>query len=131
MVQTVEISTLNEIKILVDRFYAKVRKDDLLKDIFDAIIEDRWPEHLEKMYTFWQTILLEEHTYYGSPFGPHASMPIELNHFERWLKLFYETIDENFSGPTAEEAKERAEKMASMFLAKIEYYRSNKNRPLL
>ncbi|EPB65566.1 hypothetical protein ANCCEY_15368, partial [Ancylostoma ceylanicum] len=34
------------------------------------------------MYRFWQTILLDEHTYYGAPFPPHARMPLEQHHFD-------------------------------------------------
>ena len=53
---------LDDIKILVDTFYDKARQDTLLGPIFEGVIEDRWPEHLEKMYRFWQTVLLGEHT---------------------------------------------------------------------
>ncbi len=81
--QREDIKNLADIQILVDTFYETIRKDQLLGPIFDGIIQDRWPEHLEKMYRFWQTVLLEEHTYYGSPFPPHAKMPIQKKHFDR------------------------------------------------
>lgn len=126
-----EITDLKDIKIFVDSFYAKVQEDDLLKEIFNRVIQDRWPQHLNKMYSFWQTILLDEHTYYGSPFLPHAPLPVDNSHFERWRTLFFETIDENFVGPTANEAKWRADKMAEMFHTKIEHYRDNQSRPLI
>lgn len=120
-----DIIQLDDVKLLVDSFYGKVQKDALLKDIFNTIIQDRWAAHMEKMYTFWQTVLLGEHTYYGSPFPPHAKMPITQEHFDRWLQLFFETIDENFTGEVAEEAKWRASKMAEMFQFKINYMREN------
>lgn len=126
-----EIRDLNDIKTFIDTFYGKVREDELLKDIFNNVINDRWPQHLEKMYTFWQTILLNEHTYYGSPFLPHAQLPVDNSHFDRWRKLFFETIDESFVGPTANEAKWRADKMAEMFQTKIEHYRDTPSRPLI
>ena len=87
---------------------AKVREDDLLADIFNGVIQDRWPEHLDKMYRFWQTVLLEEHTYYGSPFVPHAKLPVSKAHFEHWVGLFEQTVDEHFSGSNAERAKWQA-----------------------
>ena len=108
------ILQLKDIKLLVDSFYGKVRE----------------AEHLEKMYRFWQTILLGTHTYFGSPFAPHASLPVDMNHFNRWLELFNETIDDHFCGEKAEEARWRAGKMAEMFLHKIEYYRTNHTSPL-
>lgn len=120
---TKDILKLDDVKHLVDSFYAKIREDKLLKEIFNSNIQDRWPQHLEKMYTFWQTVLLSEHTYYGSPFPPHAKMPIDKEHFDRWLQLWFETIDENFTGEIADEAKWRASKMAEMFQFKINYIR--------
>lgn len=120
-----DILNINDVKILVDSFYEKVRQDDLLAPVFDERISNRWPVHLEKMYRFWQTVLLEEHTYSGSPFVPHATLPVKQEHFERWIILFYKTIDEYFEGEKAKEAKWRAEKMAEMFYHKIEYYRNN------
>jgi hemoglobin len=117
------ILTLEDIKLLVDTFYEKVREDQLLAPVFNEKIQDRWPEHLGKMYTFWQTILLGEHTYFGSPFLPHAKLPVEHEHFSRWLALFGETIDTLFTGQKAEEAKWRAGKMAEMFEFKIKYSR--------
>lgn len=79
------------------------------------------------MYRFWQTVLLQEHTYQGSPFAPHAKLPVHSDHFDRWKLLFFETIDENFYGDKAREAKFRAAKMAEMFQLKIDYFQDNKN----
>ncbi|MDY0090289.1 MAG: group III truncated hemoglobin [Flavobacteriaceae bacterium] len=126
-----DITTLDDIKLLVDSFYGKIRIDILLGGIFNGVIKDRWPEHLEKMYTFWQTVLLEEHTYYGSPFLPHAKLPVDAEHFERWMKLFNETVDTFFEGNKATKAKWQGQRMAEMFLSKITYYRENNSTPLL
>jgi len=126
-----EILTFKDIKTLVDSFYGKVRVDSLLAPIFNNVIQDRWSEHLEKMYTFWQTVLLKEHTYYGSPFAPHAQLPLTKEHFDRWLKLFIETINEHFEGEKADEAKWRANKMAEMFQYKIAQYKNSGSRPLI
>lgn len=120
---TKDILKLDDVKHLVDSFYGKIREDLLLKNIFNSNIQDRWPQHLQKMYTFWQTVLLSEHTYYGSPFPSHAKMPIDKEHFDRWLQLWFDTIDENFTGEIADEAKWRASKMAEMFQFKINYIR--------
>ena len=120
-----DIRYISDIQLLVDIFYTKVREDGLLGPIFNERIAGRWPAHLEKMYRFWQTVLLEDHTYHGSPFAPHANMPLEKVHFDRWLELFHKTIDENFSGEKAGEAKWRADKMAEMFNYKIQYIKNN------
>lgn len=119
-----DILSLDDVKTLVNTFYGKVRKDDLLAGIFNDRIQDRWPAHLEKMYRFWQTLLLDEHTYFGAPFPPHANMPVEHGHFERWLTLFQQTVDELFTGEKAEEAKWRGQKMAQMFEWKIAQFKN-------
>lgn len=126
-----DIQDLNDIKLMVDTFYEKVREDEQLKGIFNTVIQSRWPEHLEKMYRFWQTVLLDEHTYYGSPFVPHAKLPVDATHFERWLQLFYETVDEKFIGERATRAKWQGQRMAEMFHSKIEYYKNNSATPIL
>lgn len=126
-----DILSLDDVKNLVDTFYDKVREDELIGHIFNDRIQDRWPEHLAKMYTFWQTVLLGEHTYYGSPFPPHAQLPVEREHFDKWLELFNKTIDDLFTGEVAKEAKWRANKMAEMFQYKIQHYRQNAGRSLI
>ena len=126
-----DIIAIEDIRLLVDNFYNKVQKDSLIGPIFNDRIQNRWPEHLAKMYTFWQTVLLGEHTYYGSPFPPHAHLPVEKEHFERWLFLFSQTLDELFTGEVAKEAMWRANKMAEMFQYKIEHFRKTAGRSLL
>ena len=117
--QQKDILTLDDVKNLVDTFYGKIREDELLAPIFNERIEDRWPEHLEKMYRFWQTVLLGEQTYYGAPFVPHAQLPVSNRHFDQWVRIFNETVDSLFSGEKADEAKWRGQKMAEIFEAKL------------
>ncbi|MDE3185640.1 MAG: group III truncated hemoglobin [Bacteroidota bacterium] len=131
MNETKEIASIDDIKKLVDTFYDKVRKDELLGPIFEERIGDHWPQHLEKLYAFWQTVLLGEHTYFGTPFPPHANLPVSGKHFQQWMKLFKETLDENFHGENAKEAKFRAAKMAEMFESKIFYYQHRGNSGLV
>ena len=126
-----DISSITDIRILVDTFYGRIRANDLLGPIFNNILQDRWPTHLEKMYRFWQTVLLEEHTYTGSPFVPHAKLPIDKVHFDTWITIWNNTIDELFEGTKADEAKWRGDKMAEMFLYKIMYYQNHTSIPVL
>ena len=127
MQQPREIKTIEDVKLLVDAFYAKVRRDALLAPVFEERIKD-WPPHLETITRFWETLLLGNYTYLGSPFPKHADLPVEKKHFDRWLALFSETVDENFKGEKAREAKIRAQQMGGMFLHKIEYMRSTGNK---
>lgn len=126
-----DITTLDDIKLLVDTFYGNIRENELLGPIFNRILDNRWPAHLEKMYRFWQTVLLQEYSYHGAPFPPHANMPIEQQHFETWIGIWRSTIDNLFAGDKADEAKWRGNKMATLFLSKITYYRNNASIPLI
>ncbi len=109
-----QIESLEDIRLLVDSFYDKVRQDQVLSPVFNEKIKE-WPPHLDKMYRFWQSILLGEHTYNGAPFLKHMALPIGPEHFHRWLALFYETVDSLFSGRKAQEAKFRASRIAEVF----------------
>jgi hemoglobin len=120
-----DITQRGSVELLVNEFYSVIREDELLGPIFNGIIGARWPEHLNKMYSFWETVLLGNHTYSGAPFMPHARLPLEQKHFDRWLALFNQTVDRHFQGVVADDAKARAAKMAIMFLSKIEYLRAN------
>jgi hemoglobin len=126
-----QIESRGDIEKIVDEFYDKIKKDQLLGPIFNGVIKDRWPEHLDKMYRFWETVLLNNHVYSGSPFKPHAKLPVEQKHFDRWMDLFKETVYSYFEGPKADEAVERAGKMATMFMYKIDYFRDNPKDAIL
>lgn len=120
-----QIETIEDIRLLVDSFYDKVRQDQILAPVFSEKIQD-WPPHLDKMYRFWQSILLEQHTYNGAPFLKHVMLPIGQEHFNRWLALFYETVDSLFSGGKAQEAKFRATRIADVFQFKMGLTSRNK-----
>jgi len=126
-----DIENIEDIKLLVDTFYGKIQQDDMLGIIFNQNIQDRWPQHLEKMYRFWQTILLDEYTYDGRPFPPHAHLPISKIHFDQWLSIFESTVNSLFQGEKANEAIWRAQKMAVMFESKLDYLRNNPDKPFL
>lgn len=115
-----EIQGMEDIRLLVDSFYDSVRSDEVLSPIFNEFIHD-WNTHLPKMYAFWQTVLLNEFSYKGNPFQPHIKLPISELHFDRWLNLFHQTIDNHFTGVKAEEAKMKSTNMAMMFQHKLNY----------
>lgn len=120
MIKMKDIEALEDIKKVVNDFYGKVRQDKLLGPVFEAKIGDNWDHHLDKMYRFWQTVLLEEgKTYFGNPFMKHARLPLSSGHFEKWLQLWEETLRENYQGPKTEEALLRAQKMGHVFQVKL------------
>jgi len=127
-----DIENLEDIKVFVNAFYAKVQADELLAPVFATrITPDAWEKHLNRMYEFWDTVLFFQRTYKGNPFSRHAALPIEQLHFSRWIALFNDTIDQNFQGTRAEETKRRADKMAVLFVSKLQHLRDHPElRPL-
>lgn len=115
-----DIERREDIETLVNAFYSNVRQDSLLAPVFEQRVGDRWEAHLPKMYQFWETVLLEERTYFGSPFPPHRGLGIGQEHFKRWLELWKTTVFACYEGDKATEAVWRAEKMAEMFSYKLE-----------
>jgi hemoglobin len=71
------------------------------------------------MYSFWASMMLGEQSYRGNPFQKHVGLPIGTEHFEAWLKLFFEVVDDNFQGEQAEEIKSRAQQIAQVFQHKM------------
>ena len=115
--ENADILTEKDVAILVNAFYGKVRQDELLASVFDPIIKDNWDFHLKQMVDFWSTILLYTKKYKDDPMPKHLPLAIEKEHFERWLELFNETIDELFEGEIADNARKRANNIARIMKA--------------
>lgn len=116
-----DIRTEADVRTLVDAFYEKVNEDALLSPIFNGFAHVDWPAHLPQMYAFWSSILLGTTRYHGRPFPKHLPLPITQTHFQRWLELFFAMVEEHFTGPTADEAKNRAQSIAAIFEARLRH----------
>ena len=81
------------IERLVRAFYAKVRADEVLAPVFDAHIHD-WEPHLSRMCAFWSSVALMSGRYHGTPMAKHMPLPVDTDHFDRWLTLFEQTAHE-------------------------------------
>lgn len=112
-----------QIETLVNAFYERVRADEVLGFIFDEVAHTNWATHLPKMYAFWETVLFRSGGYAGNPIAAHARLvPLtEMGRaqFDRWLRLFCETVDGLFTGPKAEHIKNCAADMANVIHARI------------
>ena len=101
-----------DVQLLVNSFYLKVKADEVIGFLFNDIAKVDWEHHLPRMYAFWEFLILGKNTYQGNPIEPHHALakkhPLTAAHFDRWVLLFQSTIDEHFSGPRADDAKQRA-----------------------
>lgn len=111
-----DISDRCDIETMVRNFYRQAAMDDVLGPVFQAA-HVNWQAHVETLIEFWAWQLLGEPGYAGQPLRAHEPVhertPLTSAHYERWVELFCDTIDECFVGPRAEVAKGRGRKMAS------------------
>jgi hemoglobin len=118
-----DIEREEDIKTLVSTFYERVKNDSLLSAVINDHTISNWSDHLAVMCQFWQTILLNKEPYKGTPAKKHVDLPIENKHFDRWITIFHQTLDDLYTGPVTEEAKFHAHKMAEIFRYKLELTR--------
>ena len=87
--------TEDKIELLVDAFYAKIRADSELSQIFERAIPGDWGPHLARMCDFWSSVMLTSGRYKGNPVAKHLALEgLEPRLFDRWLELFGQTCDE-------------------------------------
>lgn len=119
-----DITDRKDIELLVNTFYDKVEKNKVLGYIFNDVVKVDWETHLPKMYSFWASILLGEHSFSGNPMQKHVALSkqTEMNEkeFSEWIDLFTKTVDELFEGEKANEAKLRANNIARLMLHNIQ-----------
>ncbi len=122
--QTGLLKSKEDVSLLVDAFYKKVRRNDVLGPIFNSQIID-WPAHLDHLSNFWHSSLFHSGSYRGNPIIKHTEVDLKADyqitqvHFGIWLQLWFETIDANFHGETAQLAKNRARNMSTFIFLKI------------
>ncbi len=106
---------------VVSAFYARARRDEVIGPVFNRVIPDeRWPEHIQTITDFWSSMLLGTGRYSGRPMPKHLAIS-ELNdaHFQRWLTLFRETVEELCPPHIAALFVDRAERIGYSFRIRI------------
>lgn len=124
-----EITHREDIVLLVNSFYDMVKVDTTIGHIFSDVANVNWDHHLPVMYDFWESVLLDGCSYSGNPMIKHIALNKQYHlseeHFEVWLRLFIQTVDELFTGSKADEAKARAGQIAQLMQHKIKVSESS------
>lgn len=119
-----DIQSREDLHSIVDLFYEKLFKD---KDMQHFFVEFSAPEKLQKhllvLVDFWDGVLFHSGTYTKNAMQPHIEkhkeVPFEAKHFETWMSLFFEAIDEQFKGLNVEVMKSRAQSIATVMQIKL------------
>ncbi len=107
---------------LVEHFYAQVRADPLIGPVFNDVIDD-WPDHLEKLQTFWSSVMLTSGRYKGRPLPAHLKHADRMNAgaFQRWLSLWKKSTDILFDPKSAAALQEKAGRIAASLTLGIQF----------
>ena len=118
-----DIENRSDIDLLMERFYARAIKDEKIGYIFTDVAKLDLEHHLPVIADFWETLLFRTGDYarHGrNPLMVHGELnekePLKLEHFQRWLEIFTETVDQLFAGDTADFIKTRASAIANRML---------------
>ena len=111
-----DIENRDDIVSLLKMFYQKAQTDDVIGSKFIGI---DMHQHIEVIADFWDSILFGANTYKGDPFGKHIPLDLHQTDFDRWVQLFTETVDANYEGTVAEEAKMRGRTISKIFQHKL------------
>ena len=120
----IEGITEERLSELVDLFYGRVRKDDLIGPVFNRAIDD-WPEHLDRLKAFWSSVMLTSGRYKGRPLPAHVKHgdSIRQASFDRWLELWREATEDVLPPAAAAAMQEKAGRIAESLSMGIAFAR--------
>jgi hemoglobin len=118
-----DIASRNDIDSLMARFYDRAMSDPEIGYFFTEVAKLDLTHHLPVIGDFWESNLFGTGVYAKhrrNPLAVHAELarksPLQAHHFQRWLKLFTECVDESFAGVRAEFLKQRGQAIAGRML---------------
>ncbi len=116
---TRDIASREDIDALMMSFYGRAMSDSVIGYLFTDVAKLDLAHHLPVIGDFWESTLLGTGVYsrHGrNPLLIHAELDaksrLEPHHFQRWLTLFRDCVDESFAGLRAEHAKQRGAAIA-------------------
>lgn len=111
-----DITNRRDIDGLLRAFYDDVFGDALLSPIFVDIAHMDLEAHLPVLGDFWEKVLFDSAVYNGRAMEVHRRLhrrvPLTAEHFNRWVAIWGQTVDAEFAGPVAEQAKGHAARIA-------------------
>lgn len=118
-----DITTQEDLYVLVDEFYKKLLSDDSINYIFTDIVQIHLKSHLPILVTFWSQAILGTGGYIKNLTQIHLDVDTKEHLtpelFTIWINHFYTSVDENFKGAKAEQIKTQALSIATVMQIKI------------
>jgi hemoglobin len=118
-----DITGSSDVKLLVDAFYKQVLVDPIIGHFFTEVAPINIETHMPIMYSFWENVLFYTGEYKRNPMAKHVEMskksPLKQEHFDQWLSMWKNTVDDLFIGEKANEAKSKADQITKMMFLNI------------
>ncbi len=118
-----DIETRDDCEQLARAFYEKAFADERLGPVFVDVAQLDLESHLPRITDFWESRLLGATSYGGGAFAPHFALhqltPLTPELFNRWLVLWFATVDERHARAAADTAKDLAQRVATAFSANL------------
>jgi hemoglobin len=115
---------------LLEVFYSKAFKDELIGRFFIEVVPLDLETHIPIIADFWESVIFGSHTYRKNVMEVHQHIhslsAIKKEHLDRWVLLFTENIDEHFEGQKAILMKQRAASIATLMDIKLNHKGINK-----
>jgi hemoglobin len=111
-----DISNLSDIEFLVNTFYNLLINNIEVNHHFKNL---NLSQHLPHIVNFWALVLLDIQGYTSNVFEKHKTLELQKKDFEIWLQLWSDTVTQNFEGPKATLAVERAKLISFTFQSKL------------
>jgi len=118
-----DIENRDDIDLLMQIFYQRAMADETIGYIFTDVAKLDLKHHLPIIGDFWETLLFQSGSYqkHGrNPLMVHGGLnekePLLPVHFERWLEIFTDAVDELFFGERSDFLKMRARMIGNRML---------------
>ena len=120
-----DIETREDIVRLLQLFYTKAFKDDLIGRFFTVVVPLDLDTHIPVIADFWESIVFGTRGYRKNVMEVHQHIhhlsTIKKEHLERWVQLFTGTVSELYEGNKAELMKQRAISIANLMNIKLNH----------
>ena len=100
-----DIETRTDIDLIMRVFYERALVDEVIGYIFTDVAKLDLEKHLPIIGDFWESMLFGKRVYQKHGRNPllvhqalHLRERLTIEHFERWLKIFKFSVDEEFAG---------------------------------
>lgn len=118
-----DITDRNDLEKLFTSFYALAIKDTLIGHFFTEVISIDLLSHLPQILDFWEANLWGKTGYKKNVLQVHLDIHqksnMEYRHFDQWLKLLNQCVDQDFEGPYAQRLKTNALSIATVMKTKV------------